>query len=541
MLLLSLLAAADLIVSNARIWTVNAQQPEAEALAIIGERIVAVGSDKQIATWRGPSTKVIDARGKRVLPGFNDAHLHFVQAGLQLDQVQLTDARSPEEFAARIAAQARKRGEGEWVLGGDWDEQNWNPPRLPTRELIDAATPSTPVFVNRHDGHEALANSQALKLAGITAQTKAPPGGEIVRDARGEPTGVLKDAAMDLVDKVVPQPTPEQRRTAAKRALAHAASLGVTSVQHMNPERGDVAAYAWLAERGELTARIYNAPMETSWEDQARIGLRRAFGSTFLRLGAVKGYADGSLGSATAWFFEPFLDAAGNGLVSAEMQDLKAFRARLIGADAAGLQLCIHAIGDQAISSVLDTFSEIEKTNGARERRWRIEHLQHVAPKDFERLERLSVVASMQPYHAIDDGQWAERRIGPERAKTTYAFRTLLDRGVRLAFGTDWSVAPLNPLLGLFAAVTRETLDGKHPGGWVPEQKITLAEAVEAYTLGSAFAEFQEKDKGTLAPGKLADLVVLSADIFRIDPHALRDAKVDLTMVGGKIVFQRTR
>jgi len=541
MLLLSLLAAADLIVSNARIWTVNAQQPEAEALAIIGERIVAVGSDKQIATWRGPSTKVIDARGKRVLPGFNDAHLHFVQAGLQLDQVQLTDARSPEELAARIAAQARKQREGEWVLGGDWDEQNWNPPRLPTRELIDAATPSTPVFVNRHDGHEALANSQALKLAGITAQTKAPPGGEIVRDARGEPTGVLKDAAMDLVDKVVPQPTPEQRRTAAKRALAHAASLGVTSVQHMNPERGDVAAYAWLAERGELTARIYNAPMETSWEDQARIGLRRAFGSTFLRLGAVKGYADGSLGSATAWFFEPFLDAAGNGLVSAEMQDLKAFRARLIGADAAGLQLCIHAIGDQAISSVLDTFSEIEKTNGARERRWRIEHLQHVAPKDFERLERLSVVASMQPYHAIDDGQWAERRIGPERAKTTYAFRTLLDRGVRLAFGTDWSVAPLNPLLGLFAAVTRETLDGKHPGGWVPEQKITLAEAVEAYTLGSAFAEFQEKDKGTLAPGKLADLVVLSADIFRIDPHALRDAKVDLTMVGGKIVFQRTR
>ena len=541
MLLLSLLAAADLIVSNARIWTVNAQQPEAEALAIIGERIVAVGSDKQIATWRGPSTKVIDARGKRVLPGFNDAHLHFVQAGLQLDQVQLTDARSPEELGARIAAQARKQREGEWVLGGDWDEQNWNPPRLPTRELIDAATPSTPVFVNRHDGHEALANSQALKLAGITAQTKAPPGGEIVRDARGEPTGVLKDAAMDLVDKVVPQPTPEQRRTAAKRALAHAASLGVTSVQHMNPERGDVAAYAWLAERGELTARIYNAPMETSWEDQARIGLRRAFGSTFLRLGAVKGYADGSLGSATAWFFEPFLDAAGNGLVSAEMQDLKAFRARLIGADAAGLQLCIHAIGDQAISSVLDTFSEIEKTNGARERRWRIEHLQHVAPKDFERLERLSVVASMQPYHAIDDGQWAERRIGPERAKTTYAFRTLLDRGVRLAFGTDWSVAPLNPLLGLFAAVTRETLDGKHPGGWVPEQKITLAEAVEAYTLGSAFAEFQEKDKGTLAPGKLADLVVLSADIFRIDPHALRDAKVDLTMVGGKIVFQRTR
>ncbi|MCA1828663.1 MAG: amidohydrolase [Myxococcales bacterium] len=538
MLLLSLLAAADLIVTNARIWTVDRTRPEAEALAIIGERIVAVGSDKQMKAWRGPSTKIIDAHGRRVLPGFNDAHLHFIQGGFQLDQVQLTDARSPEEFAARIAAKARP---GEWILGGDWDEEQWNPPRLPTRSLIDDATAQTPVFVSRHDGHEALANSLALKLAGITARTNAPPGGEIVRDARGEPTGILKDAAMDLVDKVVPKPTPERLRAAAKRALAHAASLGVTSVQHMNPEPGEVAAYSWLAERGELTARIYNAPMETTWEDQARIGIRRAFGSSWLRLGAVKGYADGSLGSATAWFFQPFLDHPGNGLVSGEMQDLKAFRDRLIGADAAGLQICIHAIGDHAISSVLDTFTEIENINGLRERRWRIEHLQHVAPKDFGRLKQLGVVGSMQPYHAIDDGQWAERRIGPERAQTTYAFRTLLDKGIRLAFGTDWSVAPLNPLLGLFAAVTRETLDGKHPGGWVPEQKISLAEAVEAYTLGSAYAEFQEKEKGTLAPGKLADLVVLDGDIFHTDPHTWREVKVDLTLVGGKIVYQRAR
>jgi predicted amidohydrolase YtcJ len=351
---------------------------------------------------------------------------------------------------------------------------------------------------------------------------------------------VLKDAAMDLVDKVVPKATPEQLRVAARRALQHAASLGVTSVQHMNPEPAEVATYAWLAERGELTTRIYNAPMETTWEDQARVGLRRAFGSAWLRLGAVKGYADGSLGSATAWFFEPFLDHEGNGLASSEMQDLNAFRERLVGADRAGLQICVHAIGDRGISTVLDTFEQIEKANGARDRRWRIEHLQHLAPKDFERLARLHVVASMQPYHAIDDGQWAEKRIGPERAKTTYAFRTLLDRSVRLAFGTDWSVAPLNPLLGLFAAVTRETLDGKHPGGWVPEQKISLTEAIEAYTLGSAFAEFQDGEKGMLEPGKLADLVVISADILRTDPHSWRGTKVDLTMVGGKIVYSRS-
>jgi predicted amidohydrolase YtcJ len=346
---------------------------------------------------------------------------------------------------------------------------------------------------------------------------------------------------MDLIDKVVPKPTPDQLRAAARRALAHAASLGVTSVQHMNPEPAEVAAYSWLAERGELTARIYNAPLETTWEDQARVGIRRAFGSSWLRLGAVKGYADGSLGSATAWFFEPFLDHEGSGLVSSEMHDLNAFRERLTGADAAGLQLCVHAIGDRAISTVLDVYGDIEKTNGPRERRWRIEHLQHVAPKDFDRIARLGVVASMQPYHAIDDGQWAERRIGPERAKTTYAFRTLLDKGVHLAFGTDWSVAPLNPLEGLFAAVTRETLDGKHPGGWVPEQKITLQEAIEAYTLGSAYAEFQEHEKGTLAPGKLADLVILDGDIFHTDPHTWRDIPVDLTMVGGKIVYERRR
>jgi len=311
-------------------------------------------------------------------------------------------------------------------------------------------------------------------------------------------------------------------------------------VQDMNPGYADIATYMLLAERRELTARIYAAPMETGWDDQARIGIRRAFGSSYLRLGALKGYADGSLGSTTAYFFEPYADAPNTrGLLSDEMQSIPAMRDRLMKADDAGLQLCIHAIGDQAISLTLDLFEEIEKEHGARDRRLRIEHAQHGAPKDFDRFARLQVIASVQPYHAIDDGRWAEKRIGAERIKTTYAFRTFLDRKVRLALGTDWFVAPLNPMLTLYAAVTRATLDGKNPGGWVPEQKITLAEAVEAYTMGSAYAEFQEQDKGSITPGKLADLVLLDSDIFNMNPVEIRGVKVRMTIVGGKVVFSK--
>ena len=530
--------AADTIITNANVWTVDRNHPRAEAVAILGQRIAAVGSSVEMDAWRGPQTRVIDAAGKLLLPGFNDSHVHFMDGGFQLDQVQLTDARTRDDFANRLATQSKKLKNGAWILGGDWDEQNWSPPELPTHEWIDAVTPDNPVFIERHDGHESLANALAMKLAGITAATKSPAGGEIVRDSQGNPTGVFKDAAQSLIEKVIPEPSSDARIKAAKRALDYAASLGVTSVQNMNPEYADIEAYSVLAERGELTSRIYAAPLETHWKDQAKIGIRHAFGSDYLRIGAVKGFADGSLGSTTAYFFQPYVDAPSTrGLLSSEMQPLSGMRERLMGADAAGLQLCVHAIGDQAISIVLDIFQDIEKANGDRDRRWRIEHSQHVAPKDFERFARLHVIASMQPYHAIDDGQWAERRIGPIRAKTTYAFRTFLDHGVHLAFGTDWTVAPLNPMLGLYAAVTRATLDGKHPNGWVPEQKISIEEAIEAYTLGSAYAEFEEKDKGSITPGKLADLVLVSDNLLKIDPRAIRDAKVEMTMVGGKIIY----
>jgi hypothetical protein len=533
---------ADLLIVNARIWTGLAAQPEAEAVAVVGGRVAAVGTTADLAAWRGPSTNVIDAGGARVLPGFNDSHVHFLGGGLQLDNVDLRQAPSPQEFARLIGERARTTPPGDWVLGGDWDDQLWNPPALPTRQLIDAVSPATPVFVNRFDGHMAIANTVALKLAGVTAATPDPPGGVIVRDAGGNPTGLLKDAAMGLVNRVIPPLTPARRVQALTRALAHAASLGVTSVRDMGPDAGDLAAYAEFAESGRLTARISAAPPELHWEDQGKLGIRRGFGTAFLRLGAVKGFADGSLGSTTAYFSEPYTDApATRGLLADEMIPLEGMRERLTGADAAALQLCIHAIGDQAISVVLDLFADVAKANGPRDRRFRIEHAQHVAAKDFDRFVSLGVIAAVQPYHAIDDGRWAERRIGPERIKTTYPFRTFLDKGVRLALGSDWPVAPLDPILGIYAAVTRATLDGAHPDGWVPAQKITVEEAIRGYTAGSAYAEFAEADKGTLAPGAFADIVILSDDILAIAPARIRDVKVRTTIVGGRVVYDAPR
>ncbi len=530
--------AADLLITNAKVWTIDRSLPIAQAVAVLGDRIVAVGSNADVDAWRGPNTQAIDAGGKLLLPGFNDAHVHFVSGGLQLDAVQLNDAQSPQEFTRRIGERAKITPKGEWILGGNWDETKWNPPNIPWKEMIDAVTPDTPVFVSRYDGHMGLANSLALRLAGITAKTPDPPGGTIVRDVQENPTGALKDAAMDYIDKVIPPLSHDQRLRAVRRALAHAASLGVTSVQHMDADYADIAVYPELAERGELTTRIYAAPLVIHVDDQAKIGIRRAFGSPYLRLGALKAFADGSMGSGTAYFFEPYLNQGSNrGLLSDEMHPVSLMRDRMMQADAAGLQICTHAIGDQGISMILDLYSEVVRAHGEADRRFRIEHAQHMAAKDFERFAQLHVIASVQPYHAIDDGRFLEQRIGHDRATRTYAFRTFLDHGVRLALGTDWEVAPLNPMLTLYAAVTRETLDGKNPKGWFPEQKLTVAEAVEAYTMGSAYAEFQENEKGSITRGKLADMVLLSDDIFSIEPDKIRDVKVLKTFVGGKLTW----
>jgi predicted amidohydrolase YtcJ len=535
---------ADLVVVNARVRTLDAKRPEAEAVAVYGNRVMAVGTSAEVRALAGPKTRVVDAGGALVLPGFNDAHVHFLSGGFQLSSVDLRDAATPREFAERIRRFSEKLPKGRWITGGDWDHERWpnvnGAAPLPTKELIDAFTPDRAVFVNRLDGHMALANSYTLKLAGVTRDTPDPPGGLIVRDpATGEPTGVLKDAAQSYVWKVAPEPSFEEKLDAARAATAHAAAHGVTSVQDMSAGT-DVGVYQTLLERGELKTRVYAVSPLSDWERLGRVGVRRAFGGDMLRIGGLKAFADGSLGSTTALFFEPYLDAPNtSGLPGDEMFPEGAMLKRVEGADAAGLQVMIHAIGDKANDSILTIFEQAAKRNGARDRRFRIEHAQHLRAQDVARFRADRVVASMQPYHCIDDGRWAEKRIGRERAKGTYAFRSLLDAGAVLAFGSDWSVAPLDPVLGIYAAVTRRTLDGKHPGGWVPEQKITVEEAVRAFTVGSAYAEFADGVKGTLAPGMLADFVILTEDIFKIEPAAIERVRVRMTVVDGRVVYEK--
>ncbi len=531
--------AVDLIIINANVHTMDARRPVAEAIAVYGKRIAAIGSTEEVRKLMGAGTRVIDAGGRLILPGFNDSHVHFLSGGFQLSSVDLRDARSPQEFAERISRFARNVPRGRWITGGDWDHERWSNAPLPTKELIDALTPATPVFVNRLDGHMSLANTLALKLAGVTRETKDPPGGLIVRDPKtGEPTGILKDAAMSFVFKVIPEPSAEEKLAAAQAATDHAARLGVTSVQDMSAGR-DVGIYQMLLEQGKLKTRVHAVSPLPDWKRLGNTGVQRAFGGDMLRIGGLKGFADGSLGSTTALLFDPYNDApATRGLPGDEMFPEGAMHERVRDADRAGLQVMIHAIGDRANDSILSIYEQVIKENPARDRRFRIEHAQHLRAQDISRFANDHVIASMQPYHVIDDGRWAEKRIGHERAHTTYAFRTLLDTGAVLAFGTDWSVAPLDPMPGIYAAVTRRTLDGRHPDGWIPEQKITVEEAVRAYTVGSAYAEFTENEKGTLEPGKLADIVMLSGNIFRIDPVLIERTHVLLTIMDGRVVYE---
>jgi predicted amidohydrolase YtcJ len=531
--------APDLVIINASVHTLDEGRPTAGAVAILGNRIAAIGSTLEIRALAGPKTRVIDAGEKVVLPGFNDAHVHFLTGGFSLSSVDLRDAKSPEEMARRLEEYARKLPNGRWILGGDWDHEKWPGAPLPTKEMIDSATPDNPVFVNRLDGHMALANSRALELAKVTKERKDPPGGVIVRDPKtGEPTGVLKDGAEELVERVIPEKTFEEKHVAARAATKHAARMGVTSLTDMSAG-DDVGLYQYMLERGELETRIYAIRSIVSWEVLGKTGVRNAFGSDMLRIGGLKGFADGSLGSTTALFFEPYKDAPNTrGLLFDQMLPEGIMLKRVEGADKAGLQVMIHAIGDEANKRILDIYQQVAAEDGQRDRRFRIEHAQHLRTNEIPRFGAQKVIASMQPYHCADDGRWCEKRIGPQRSKGTYAFRSLLDTGAVLAFGSDWTVAPLNPLDGIKAAVTRQTLDGKHPSGWVPEQKITLDEAVRAFTVGSAYAEFAEKVKGTITPGKLADLVMLNRDIYVSDPAEIDKARVVLTLVDGRIVWE---
>ena len=523
---------ADIVIQGGSVWTgLSTGRGQPGAVAIAAGKILAVGDSTQIARYVGSKTEVLRANGGLIMPGFADGHTHFVSGGFQLASVDLRDAATPQEFVRRLKQYAAHLKPGEWILGGDWDHTLWRGAPLPRHEWIDSVTPNNPVFVDRLDGHMALANAAAMRAAGVTDATPAPFGGEITSG------GVFKDNAEALIRTAIPDPSPEQQDSALARALAHAGSLGLTATANMSASWANLAAYKRMERTGRMTLRGFlYLPIE-DWRTVADTVARYGAGDDWVRIGGLKGYMDGSAGSRTAYFFEPFSDSAGYyGLMRQPESDMRSW---VGAADSAGLQIAVHAIGDRANAIILAIYDSVARAHGRRDRRFRVEHAQHLRPVDVPRFGALHVVASMQPYHAIDDGRWLMHRIGPERIKTTYAFRTLLDTDAPLAFGSDWTVAPLDPMLGVFAAVTRRTLDDRNPGGWVPEQKITVGEALRAYTSGNAWATFNEQKWGTLAPGRFADVVVLDRDPFAVPAESLGTIKPRFTIVGGQVVYRR--
>lgn len=518
-----------------RVWTGDSTRPFVSAVAVQGDSILAVGDSAAVASYAGGKTEHLSVAF--LTPGFADDHVHLLSGGFQLASVDLRDAASPEEFTRRLKEFAATLAPGEWITGGDWDHEKWPGTPLPDRAWIDSVTPRNPVFVNRLDGHMALANSLALAAAKLDRMSREIPGGQIVRRTDGELTGVLKDEAMNPVYAVIPAPSPARLDSALARAMRHAASLGVTAVSSVSTSWQDIATLRRARARGTLTLRVSNYLPLADWRSAAESLRVNGPGDDWIRTAGVKGFVDGSLGSTTALMFQPYLDAPSTrGLFVTPEDSLR----RWIGAaDSAGLQIAVHAIGDRANALLLNIYDSLSKAHGTRDRRWRIEHAQHLREQDISRFAALGVIPSMQPYHAADDGRWAAKRIRPDLIKGTYAFRSLLDTGARLSFGSDWTVAPLDPLVGLEAAVTRRTLDGKNPEGWVPEQKIGIEEALRCYTANNAFGVFGEQRRGRLAPGYLADLVVFDRDLTRIPATTVPQAQVLLTLVGGRVAYRR--
>lgn len=523
---------------NAKVYTVNEKQPVAEAVVIESNKIIFVGTNAEASKMIDSNTEVIDLKGKFLMPGFIDNHVHFISGGHYLLGIDLRPAQSTNEFK-RILKDYAKQHPGKWITGGYWNHENWEVKDLPTKEMIDEAVADQPVFVERLDGHMGVANSLALKMAGITKDTQSPEGGLIVKDPKtGEPTGVLKDNAMNLIYRIIPEPTDEENYEALLAALNEAKKLGVTSVHDITYSDA-LKAFERAKSEGKLTCRIYTRWPISDYSSLVEKNIKAGSGDELIKMGSLKAFADGSLGSSTAWFFDKYnQDTTTFGLPMDIITD-GTMEKWCIDADKNGLQLSVHAIGDRANSYMLDIFEKVIKTNPQWDRRFRIEHAQHVRFQDVPRFAELGVIASVQPYHCIDDGVWAEKRIGPERIKYTYPFKSFLEAGVKLCFGTDWYVAPLNPILGLYAAVTRRTLDDKNPDGWIPEQKISIEDAIKCYTINSAYAAFEENIKGSIEVGKLADMIVLSDDLLSIDPVKIKDVQVLMTIFDGKIIYRK--
>ena len=526
--------AETVIITNAEIWTGNEKQPYAQSMAIVNGKIAAIGTVDDIETYRHSAAQTIDLKGQFVVPGFIDAHVHLMTGGRSLLNVDLKDARTPEAFSDSIIGFAKTLQPEEWILEGNWDHTLWGG-ELPHKSWIDEGTPDNPVLVMRLDWHMALANSAALKYAGIDKNTPDIEGGVIEKDADGNLTGILKDNAMNLVLDRMPPMTLEQKDDAFQAAIHYFLSNGVTSVHDVDGLNKDFESYSTALQyrsSDKLNVRIYAATPLNEWE---KVNALKEDNDEWLRTGALKGFVDGSLGSHTAAFHHHYSDnEEDKGFFIFSEDDLYEW---ISDADKANLHVMVHAIGDKANHELLNIYEKVIKENGPRDRRFRIEHAQHLAPEDIPRFDALGVIPSMQPYHAIDDGRWAEDYIGSERIQTTYAFYSLAEAGATLAFGSDWAVAPASPLYGIYAATTRRTLDGQNPDGWVPHQKITTEQALNAYTKNAAYASFEEDVKGTLEVNKYADFVVLSENLLKTEPVDILDIKVLQTYVGGRKVY----
>ena len=535
---------ADMVIKNAKIVTIDKDNPRATAVAITGEKIIAVGSDKKIEQYIGENTKVIDAEGRLVIPGLNDAHAHF--GPINLDYIELRYTTDPNVITEKVKARVAQVKPGELIRGGHWEHEMFTTREWPTKELLDKVSPNNPVVLSRTDGHSVLVNSYVLKKSGITKDTPDPFGGEIQKDpVTGEATGIFKESAQRLLKYgAVPvertDEEKEKRRVEGwQAAFDYAARLGVTSIQH--PGGGNAEFYEKWQEEGKLSARIDVSGRLTADENQlARYAkLREDYPAddNWIRFGYMKGFIDGTLGSATMLVFEPFEDEPDKtGLPQMTYEELEK---RVVACDKMGFQIGIHAIGTKANNWILNAYEKSQEVNGKRDHRHRSEHAQILIDDDIPRFAEIGVIASMQPTHCITDKRFCEKRIGKERSKGAYAWRRLLNAGAKLAFGTDYSVEPLEPMEGLYASVSRKDRLGEEGEGWFPDQKLTMEEAIEFYTLGAAYAQFMEDRKGMIKTGYLADVIILNQDLMTIPEDQIMKTQVDFTIVGGKVVYKR--